>query len=219
MNALEKAIYNYTIYEIKSYVIFEEEMDSDFSEISKRRIKKEANSIWRKVYAPNIRKNVAIAVVSFIIISGAFLMFSPQTRAYLEYLMENFTDHIDVMMHTENMENDEFSPMQMHWIPQDFKLESEQKEEGTWIQYYKNEEGEDLIFMALEESGYSSTSLDNEGHKVWIESINGYECIMSEPVRENATYSIMFAYNGVWYNIDSSACNLDTLRKIVENME
>lgn len=218
---LKKSFATFTLNEIEHYPQ-KNALDAllPYSEVASHRLRKAAVKIWKQAHrAQTVKKAIAI----FVLICCAGIIsyqISPELRAAVHYIFEHFSDHEDIKVPIKYNPNatigNELYPT---WIPEDMILTEETYDDAGYQLIYYNEVGDDLIISATLNQGQGSTSIDNERHKNTTEIVGGHECIIMTPLDDSACAAILFHYDYIDYDISSTKYNIETLKKIVENMK
>ena len=219
MDALKQSIMSYTENEISQYPS-EEFLVSFYpkDELTEYKQHKQALKIW-EIASLAKRKTKYIATIALIFVSTLLLLAtSPDVRATLRYAFSTYSDHVELAPTQDNTTSDDFTPLSISWIPDEFKLMKDEKDSVSWYQYYESSNDEFLSFFVTYEDT-SSTSMDNEHHVIYQESIGTFDCLIFEATDANSVNMIMFTHNGLRYDISSSIDDIAILKKIVENIQ
>ena len=183
---------------------------------------KKAEALSRKhkkrgaLWAKGLGKAAAV-ILCIATAAGVLSMTDPTVRANLSHAVTHFVDDFISVDFSDAAEDGEIdiASTRVTYIPEGYKLETDNSDENTLSHIYQNDNGE-FILIDVETSSDIRLLTENDAHDFELTRINGYEAYIS--YSEDMTQGSVYFGNSYFTVAISGMTERDELIKIAENI-
>lgn len=189
-----------------------------FDSISRKKLKKDAEHIWRRArYGSVVRlRKIAIAAALIVIIGGTFLLITPVRAAFLDFYIFITGNELVVRFNSENVESTKFIPFVPSWLPEGVDVQSYSESDQLLYVLYADDDSE-IYFKAVNNSEGSMESIYNYGdYNYSEETVGEYDCTLF--TSDFGESEILMEKDEIVYELASVEYDLETLKEIIENL-